>query len=129
MRRILVLSAMLASAVPFFWAIADACGDKFLKVGQSARFSRVYAAIYPAAILLYTPSGRAASAAMLDQKFQATLTRAGHGLQVARNEEQLSQTLRTVRFDLVLTDSSDVEAIKATAEQSAWKPTVLPVMY
>jgi hypothetical protein len=129
MRKVLVLMAVLLGMAPSFWTVAYACGDKFLVVGRSARFNQVYAAIYPAAILLYAHAERGAPTAVLNLQFQNNLTRAGHRLQVVNDEWQLEQTLRTGNFDLVLADVSDVESTKAKAEQSASKPTVLPVMY
>jgi hypothetical protein len=129
MLRILIVVAVLVGAAPSLCTVAYACGDKFLIVGRAARFTQAYAAIHPATILLYTPSGRVGSTAILDPKFQASLTRAGHRLQVVKNEELLISTLQAGRFDLVLADVADLEAIKVKAEQSPSQPTVLPVMY
>jgi hypothetical protein len=129
MRRVLILAAVLVGAAPSLQSITYACGDKFLLVGRGARFNQVYAAIYPATILLYSHSSRSGSAAILDPKFQASLTRAGHRLQVVKDEDLLAQTLQAGRFDLVLVEVADVEAIKPHADQSPSKPTVLPVMY
>lgn len=128
MRRVLVFMALFGLA-PSFWSVAYACGDKFLMVGRGARFNQAYAAIYPAAILLYAHAGRVASTAMLDPQFQANLARAGHRVQVVKDEEQLAQVLQTGDFDLVLADIGDVEATKPKADQSPSKPAVLPVMY
>jgi hypothetical protein len=57
MRRVLVvglIATLTAASVDL-----GACGDKFLRVGRSARFRR-YAAVHPASILIYklgaTPS-------------------------------------------------------------------------
>src|ERR1700687_1191682 len=104
MRRVLVLMAVLLGMAPPFWKVAYACGDKFVIVGGSARFNQAYAAIYPAAILLYAHAPTGA----LNPQFQNNLTRAGHRLQVVKDERQLEQTLQTGHFDLVLCDVSDV---------------------
>jgi len=128
MREVLVLVVLLSTA-PQLWTAVSACGDKFLLVGRSARFNQAYAAIYPATILLYAPSGRAASAAILDAKFQASLTRAGHRVEVVKEESQVGPLLQAGRFDLVLSDVADVEPLRLKAALSPTQPTVMPVMF
>jgi len=129
MRRVLVLVVAMLGAASSLQMVMYACGDKFLMVGRSARFNQAYAAIYPATILLYAPSGHGASPGILDPKFQTSLTRAGHRVEVVKDEARLAQTLQAGGVDLVLADVSDVEAIKPRAEQSPSKPMVLPLMY
>jgi hypothetical protein len=128
MRKIFVLAGVLLGAAPSLWTVAYACGDKFLMVGRGARFTQVYAAIYPSTILLYVHSGRGASATLLDPKFQASLTRAGHHIEVARDEERLAETLRAGRIDLVLTDLDSIDAIASKADQSPSRPAVMPII-
>jgi hypothetical protein len=129
MQRVLILAVALLVAAPAFRSVAFACGDKFLMVGRGARFNQVYAAVYPAAIILYARAGHGASTVFLDPRFQASLTRAGQQVQVVRDEEQLARALQAGRVDLVLAAVADMDVIKPTVEQSPSKPTVLPVMY
>jgi hypothetical protein len=129
MQRVLILVVVLIVTAPALRTVASACGDKFLMVGRGARFNQVYGAIYPATIVLYARGGHGASTGILDPKFQASLTRAGHQLEVVGDEEQLARALRGGRVDLVLAALRDVDAAKATANQSPSKPTVLPVIY
>jgi hypothetical protein len=128
MRTIPALVALLLCAAPAFWTTGVACGDKFLLVGRSARFNQAYAAIYPATVLIYARPGRTASTAILDPKFQASLTRAGHRVEVVKDEEQVAALLQAGRFDLVLTDVADAEMTKAKADLAPTKPTVMPVL-
>ena len=128
MRRTLVLVVLLIGSLSPLRTAVSACGDKFLLVGRSARFNQAYAAIYPATILLYAPADRTASKAILDPKFQASLTRAGHRIEVAKESEQVAPMLQAGRFDLVLADAADVAAVKAKADLSPSRPTVIPVM-
>ena len=128
MRIAFILATALCVAAPCFWTAAAACGDKFVIVGRSARFDRVYAALYPATILVYTrPSAR--SGAILDSKFQAILTRAGHAVEAVNDETLLAVALKTRRFDFVLADVNDVAAIQVWTEQALSRPTVVPVLY
>ena len=128
MRTVVALVALFLVAAPPLLTVASACGDKFLLVGRSARFNQAYAAIYPATMLLYARPGRAASSAILDPKFQASLTRAGHRVEVVKDEEQIAALLQAGRFDLVLTDVEDAEAISFKAQFAPTKPTVMPVL-
>jgi len=128
MRKVVFVAVLLAAA-PSTWTVGDACGDKFLMVGRSGRFNQAYAAIYPATILLYAPGGRAASAAIADPKFQASLTRAGHRIEVVTNEELAAQMLQAGHFDIVLADAADADLLKARAAQSPSQPTVMPVLF
>jgi len=128
MRRLMLVAGLLAAA-PSTWTVAHACGDKFLIVGRSGRFNQAYAAIYPATILLYAPAGRTASAAILDPKFQSSLTGAGHRIEVVKDEEQARRMLQAGRFDIVLADAADADALKARAAQSPSQPTVMPVLF
>jgi len=126
---LVVLVALQLCVVPPLSAVMAACGDKFLLVGRSARFNQAYAAIYPATILIYAPHGRPVSTAILDPKFQATLTRAGHRIEVVKEEAEIGPMLQAGRFDLVLSDVADVEALRRRAAASPTQPTVIPVMF
>ena len=119
---ILFLGGWLVGAASF------ACGDKFLWVGRGARFTQVYAAVYPATILLYAHAPRGVSSALLDPGFQRSLTRAGHHIEVAKDEEHLGLALESGRIDLVLSDLDGIEAIAPSAERSQSKPELLPVV-
>ena len=129
MRKVLVFIVLLFASLRPLGSGVLACGDKFLLIGRSARFNQAYAAIYPATILLYAPLGRSTSAALLDQKFQSSLTRAGHRVEVVREESQVGPLLQAGRFDLVLSDVADVEPLRVKAALSPTQPTVMPVMF
>jgi hypothetical protein len=131
MQRVLFLVAVLLVLAPALRPLTQACGDKFLMagVGRGARFTHAYAAMYPATILVYTHGSSPDSSGILDPKFQATLTRAGHRVEVVNEEQLLARALQTGHVDLVLTDIANVEAIQATTDQSPSKPTILPVTH
>jgi len=129
MQRALFLIVALLVVAPALRPIAEACGDKFLMVGRGARFNQAYAAVHPATILLYARSSRGDVNGVLDPKFQANLTRAGHHVEVVKAEEMLARALQTGRVDLVLTDVANVDTIQPRADLSPSKPTILPVTY
>jgi hypothetical protein len=117
---ILAVTAAVASA----YADVSACGDKFLRVGRSARFRR-YASVHPSSILLYGP--RWTGTGIKD--FETMLKRAGHTPVTVTNVSALSEALATARYDVVITDFTYAgtmrEAVRATGSPAA----LLPVVY
>ena len=84
MRRRAFIGGLLAMTVGRSIDLG-ACGDKFLRVGRSARFRR-YAAVHPAGILIYRPVN--SDRAGIDD-LKALLKRAGHK-PVVRSAQRLS---------------------------------------
>jgi len=111
---------------------AEACGDKFLLVGRSARFRQAYAAIYPASIVVFArPQGQTSSAskAIRDPHLQADLKAAGHRVSIAEDERALTRALESDGVDFVLTDAADADRIATQADAAPARPRVLPVMF
>jgi hypothetical protein len=124
MRQILAAVAIAAVAAAAT-ADLDACGDKFLRVGRSARFRR-YAAVHPAAILIYTPAD-ATSAGI--KEFEAILKRAGHRPVALANGADVSRALAAAPYDLVIADYSDSARIREDLRAIASRPGLLPILY
>jgi hypothetical protein len=110
-------------------SFAQACGDKFLVVGRGVRFQRAYAAIYPASIVVYARTERAADKAIRNPRLQDDLKAAGHHVSLVENEAALTKALESGHVDLVLTDVADADRVARQAESAPAKPRVLPVMY
>ncbi len=102
-----------------------ACGDKFLRVGRSARFRR-YAAVYPASILIYTPVN-ATPAGM--REFESLLKRAGHRPVAVDNGTSIPRVLAAAQYDLVIADYADAGHIKDDLQSASSKPELLPILY
>jgi hypothetical protein len=82
MQRIL-FPAMLAVAVFAMTPRPEACGDKFVAgVGRGPRFQGVYAAVYPAHVVIVSGPTTSRPTGIHDPKFKATLERAGHTVSV-----------------------------------------------
>lgn len=126
MRATLALVVVLGTIYPSM--PVNACGDKFLMIGRNARFNQVYAAIYPATILLYVRAARPAPLALLDTKFAASLARAGHRVAVVNDARQAVEMLGAGRFDLVLADAADTDALRVEAERSPSRPAVIALV-
>jgi hypothetical protein len=123
-RRILTTVAV-AVVLASVSADLDACGDKFLRVGRSARFHR-YAAVHPAAILIYTPSDATPAGI---KEFEAILKRAGHRPVLLPNGADVRQALAAAPYDVVIANFSDSERIRDGLRGSASPPSLLPILY
>jgi hypothetical protein len=113
MKRIL-FPAMLAVAVLAMTPRPEACGDKFVAgLGRGPRFQGVYAAVYPAHVVIISGPSTSKPSGIHDPKFKATLERAGHTVSVvpvsALSHGPASGT------DLVLADWAELAALPAGA--------------
>jgi hypothetical protein len=102
----------------------DACGDKFLRVGRSARFRR-YAAVHPAAILIYTP--RDATRQGVDE-LKNLLKRAGHSAVSLDRSASLSDALTASSFDVVIADYLDADRLKSDLQSAFSGAALLPIL-
>ena len=102
-----------------------ACGDKFLRVGRSARFRR-YAAIHPSAILIYKPVNSTRGGI---EELTALLKRAGHRPVAIDRGTDMAAALAAAKYDLVIADYSDADRIKNSFQTVASKPALLPILF
>lgn len=123
MRRIFVIGLVSALAV----ASVDlgACGDKFLRVGRSARFRR-YAAVHPAAILIIKPVH--ATRAGIDE-LKDMLKQAGHRPLAVDNPADVTRALASAQYDLIIADYADTGAIRKELQSAASEAAILPILY
>lgn len=116
--------ALIASA-----AVALACGDKLLVVGQGARFQQAYRAAHPASILIYTRPNSVVPLAISDPHLQPALKEAGHKIQTVEGFARLGEALKTGNYDLVLADIADAAVLEPLAQAAPSRPFLLPVIY
>jgi hypothetical protein len=102
----------------------SACGDKFLRVGRSARFAR-YAAVHPAEILIYRPVN--STRAGIDE-LKALLKRAGHKPFILDRTASVSAALTAVPYDVVIADYLDADRLTIDLQSAASKPALLPIL-
>lgn len=102
----------------------SACGDKFLRVGRSARFRR-YAAVHPAAILIYLPVN--STRAGIDE-LKALLKRAGHKAVAIDRAASVSGALAAFPYDVVIADYPDAERLKGDLQSAASQAALLPIL-
>ena len=121
----LFVGATLAVMVTSGSVDLSACGDKFLRVGRSARF-RGYAAVHPASILIYSPANATPAGI---QALEALLKRAGHRALAVEHGTSLSQTFGGAGYDLVIAEYVDAVKVKEQLESVPSRPDVLPILY
>jgi hypothetical protein len=101
-----------------------ACGDKFLRVGRSARFRR-YAAVHPAAILIYSPVNSTREGI---EEFKSLLKRAGHKPVALDRSASVSAALAASPYDVVIGDYVEADRLKADVKSAASHAALLPIL-
>ena len=102
----------------------NACGDKFLRVGRSARFRRS-AAVHPSSILIYSPVN--STRAGIDE-LKAMLKRAGHNPVALDRHASVSAALAASRYDVVIADYLDADRLKVDLQSAASQAARLPIL-
>jgi CheY-like chemotaxis protein len=102
-----------------------ACGDKFLRVGRSARFRR-YAAVHPAAILIVSPVHSTPAGI---EELKALLKLAGHRPVAVDSGTDIVSVLAGAQYDLVIADYADAGRIRSDVQPASVKPAILPILY
>ena len=123
MRRRVFITGLIAATAAGSIDL-DACGDKFLRVGRSARFRR-YAAVHPAAILIYSPVN--STRAGIDE-LKALLKRAGHKAVALDRAASVSAALAASPYDVVIADYLDAERLKGDLRSAASQAALLPIL-
>jgi len=122
MRRVTLLVALILVSASS--SDAEACGDKFLRVGRGARYQRAYVAVHPANLLLVARPGSSVAAAL--RELEPTLKRAGHRPVVVQNLSAVTEALDRGHFNIVLTDIKDVPSVEGATRKTGAKVDVLP---
>jgi CheY-like chemotaxis protein len=111
----------LAAALVLSQGVANACGEGQFNLGQGLRYQG-YLAPRPATVLVLD-DGTADRRALY-----AGLQKAGHRLTLVGSRDAAAHALAGKRFDVVITDVADVDAVAASAAGAAARPRLLPVV-
>ncbi len=125
MARRLFCVGVLIGIVVFGRVDSGACGDKFLRMGRSARL-RGYAAVHPASILIYAPARATASST---RQFETLLKRAGHTPHVVPHGSDLTGAIGGARYDVVIAAFADTQDLERVLQSQSSRPDVLPILY
>jgi hypothetical protein len=125
MIRRLFFVGVVVGLVAFCRLDSGACGDKFLRMGRSARL-RGYAAVHPASILIYAPARATISST---RQFETLLKRAGHAPRVVPHGTDLTGTIAAARYDVVIAAFADTQDLERVLQSQSSRPDVLPILY
>jgi hypothetical protein len=124
-RPIVVVALMTVGAL---WTGADllACGDKFLVAGRGTRYQRPKN-FRAASVLIYANPSTGLEASLRKMPVESVLKREGHRSTRVDAREQLSATLASGRFDIVLAASEDTAAVEELVGAAPNAPLVLGI--
>jgi hypothetical protein len=120
---VFVLSVVLWSDGP-----AYGCGDKLLVLGRGVRFQTL-TGTRPANILAYLRAGTDVAAVAQDQRFQLALKKAGYQFRVVRDDEEVDVALRSGKYNMVIAEIADLNAIDSALHSMPRAPALLPILY
>ena len=126
MRRITIAFVIALGISLLSLAVADACGDKLLRMGRGVRFQR---SSHPATVLIFLPSTAPAGASTKAPQLQAFLKKAGHKPIIVQGADRLSQALSSGQYDVVLAGLAEVAGVQKQIEASGSKPAVVPMIF
>jgi hypothetical protein len=128
MRRPTVILAALLTALVTAETRLHACGDKFLAIGRSDRYSRAYAAVHPGTLLLFVPGTSARGGGLADERLQKQLAAAGHRVMVARDRASLDRALQAEAIDVVMAGEQHALQLVPELARLPARPTLVAVL-
>lgn len=124
MRKLIVFLIALSATFSTL-ELANACGDKTMRVGGGLRFLQYQAKRNPSSVLIYSralPEGRA-------PKLQQFLKEVGHKANTVDHVNHVSEALKGAHYDLVLTDLADAADLQRQVAAVSPKTVVVPVTF
>lgn len=104
-----------------------ACGDKYLNVGLGTHYHRSTAERRTAAILVYANTGSELSRLVTTLSVEAAMNKAGYRPAIAASAAELDMALRTRKWDVILVDGRDTQAVVQRLPKPT-PPHVVPVL-
>ena len=124
MRKLIVCLISLLAAFSTL-ELANACGDKTMRVAGGLRFAQIQAKKNPSSVLIYSralPEGRA-------PKLQQFLKDVGHKANTVDHVDHISAALKSAHYDLVLTDLADAADLQRQVASVSPNTVVVPVTF
>jgi len=128
MRKPLSAALFVVTMVLCSGMLAYGCGDKLLVMGRGVRLQALFGN-RSAHILAYQHAGTHGSDVISDSEFQSALKNAGYQLRVVRDTEELEVALRLGKYDLLVGDIADADAMESAMQSAAGAPMFLPILY
>ncbi|MEO8434869.1 MAG: hypothetical protein ABI596_08235 [Pyrinomonadaceae bacterium] len=120
MRRMILAATIIAGIALLSIPMAEACGDKALRIGRGIRFRRVS---HPAAVLIYIPSNFSRAT-----QLQSMLKKVGHKSYAAQGADKLTEALKSGQYDLVIADVAEAAGLENQIQGSSSKPVLVAVV-
>ena len=124
MRKLTFL--LIASIIGLFpMQLANACGDKTMRVKTGLRYYQSQATKAPSTILIHSPALPAGKATEL----RDFLNKVGHKATAIDDIGRVSNDLRTRHYDLVLTNLAEAPELQKHVESFTPQTVVVPVLF
>ncbi len=124
MRGHVVVAVLTAALLCGVSADLGACGDKYMRVGQSIRL-RLWASTHPSSILVYKP--RNASSAGV-KFYKELLTNAGHKPDFVKFGTPLNKVMAGRTYDVVLIHYADLPSVLPQLQGLPRMPVIVPIL-
>jgi hypothetical protein len=121
MRKVIAIAVLCAG-------VALACGDKLMLLIGGAHYRQVFGG-RPVSILAYSPVESAVSGIVREFEVQPALKRAGHKLYAVDGAAKFEEALKAGKYDLVMADVNDADAVVQELRSAPSRPTLLAVIY
>jgi hypothetical protein len=128
MKRPILVFGVVAATAAMCGTDLDACGDKSLSAG-GIRMQRAMAAKYPASVLIYVQPNSSMAAAARELKLQEALRESGHSYREVTSASDLDTALGSGRFNVVVTDLSNMIDVQRRIDASTSHPATVGVAY
>jgi len=112
MRKLMMLRGTVVLAMLAWSSIASACGDKFLAPGRGPSLCALNKPPHQIAVLIYGAPSSAAVSAVSSNEYRKTLAMVGYKVTMCTGSEECLQALKGKKFDVVLADAKDANAVK-----------------
>jgi DNA-binding NtrC family response regulator len=120
MRKIILAIVISAAIVLLSIVVANACGDKALRIGRGIRFQRTS---HPVSVLIYLPSN-----ATRATQLQSMLKKVGHKSYTVQGADGFSEALHSGQYDLLFTDLAEAARLEKQIGAPSSKPVLVPVV-
>jgi hypothetical protein len=127
MRRTVVVTAIALSLFIGQHPLL-ACGDKFFLVGRADRHARLYAAMYPGTVIIYTGGTTTASKLLGDATLKKFVNRAGHRVVLAATPKDLERVMASVPADVIVAEYSEALALQPQLALRSSQPSVFSLV-
>jgi DNA-binding NtrC family response regulator len=120
MRKFALAVVLIAAVSQLGIAVAEACGDKALRIGRGVRFQRT---THPASVLIYIPSNPTRAS-----QVQSLFKKVGHKSFAALQENNFNDALRSGQYEVVLSDLYVAASFGKQIENSPSRPVLIAVV-